>query len=185
MIYIPICEDCFSTNFLIDNNLREFATIFDWIVLSPISVLHLFKNNFKNFFCKKNLIEINYSKKNNNLIPSAKRLIFDKYYKISFPHHINDFKKDYYIVKKKMQTRIERVEEFLKNKIAICFVYKTIKSKKKNVNLDRYKQCIKSYSKDKKLYLGLNHMKKIYPKLVKILINKYNYSENNIKIIYI
>lgn len=55
MYYIPICEDCYSTTYLYKKTLRKFATIFDWVVLSPSTVVKLFENNFKDFLLKENL----------------------------------------------------------------------------------------------------------------------------------
>ena len=54
MIYIPIGEDCNSARWLEKNNLREFSTIFDWIIISPDNILKLYENDFK-YFCEKKI----------------------------------------------------------------------------------------------------------------------------------
>ena len=54
-IKIPIAEDCYSTFYLRDNGFRFESYYFDWLVLSPETVLNLFKTDFNDFFVKENL----------------------------------------------------------------------------------------------------------------------------------
>lgn len=178
MIYIPICEDCFSTIYLINNGLRKFATIFDWIVIPPYDVLKLFENNFEDFFKFENLKQFNHKRDIIGDQPKAEKYVFDKKYHISFPHHVNDLNIDYVNVYEKFRKRIDRLEEYFKKNEEITFVYKTcVGTQEHKLNLHYSIHFSKLYPK-----YGLKYMNEIYPKLINLLCKRYGYTKNKINL---
>lgn len=178
MIYIPLCEDCFSTLYLVNNDLRKFATIFDWIVIPPYDVLKLFENNFEDFFKLENLKQFDHKRDIIADQPKADKYIFDKKYHISFPHHVNDLDKDYNIVYEKFKKRIDRLEKyFLKNE-EITFVYKSCyRTQEQKLNFYYSVRFSKLYPK-----YGVKYMNEIYPKLVLLLCKRYGYTKDKINL---
>ena len=69
-----------------------------------------------------------------------------------------------------MIKRILRFKENLKKKIPITFIY-TQTSQENTIPIV--------------LKFGKNHFDTIYPKIINILCNRYNYNKNDIKIIYL
>lgn len=167
-IYIPIGEDCYSTMHLQKEKLRKFATIFDWIVIRPITILHLFKNDFKNFFLKDNLKIV---KNSTRKFKHVDLEVMDTYYNILIPHHINNLDKDYDNICNKFHERIKRLDQMLFERDTIYFVYKPTKSYE-----------IKYFPPEMHSDFGVTNMKKHEQELKDVIMKKYN---TNIEFIYI
>lgn len=163
-IFIPIGEDCFSTIFLRDHGLRKFSTIFDWVVLSPISILNLFKNDFKDFLLKKNLKVI---KKSDRIFKHAELEVMETKYNIFIPHHFNNLDTNYKEVYDKFIKRIERLNNILLNNKEINFMYKEIN-----------KHELIHFSNDLHSDFGKNNMQLIEKELKELIKNKYNCNVN-------
>jgi len=118
-LYIPIGIDCSVSHYLRYMGLRYEAFPFDWNVTPITSALSLIKNNFEGFMELENL----------QFLPPTKRLLFEENdldvkisndvitpvvccrYGMLFPHDFSgDGKKDYTIVKKKYERRIQRLK---------------------------------------------------------------------------
>lgn len=167
MIYIPIGEDCYSTLYLIEKKLRLFATIFDWIIISPSSILKLFEDNFKDY-CH----NVVFDKISSRTLKHTNIEIYDKTYDILLPHAVNDMDKSLKSYRKDVVRRIKRLEYCFKNKIPLCFVYKSVKYHPEQNLLY-----------NDKLIFGKEEFIKMYPKLVKILKNRYGYRDESIRCI--
>lgn len=164
-IYIPIGEDCYSTIYLIKKNLRLFATIFDWIIISPSSILKLFENNFKDY-CNNVIFHKNSTRK----FKHSDIEIYDKTYDVLLPHAVNDMDKSLDFYREKILIRIQRLENYFKNKNPICFVYKSAKHIPAKL----------SYDSPYLIFGKEEEFIKIYPRLVKILKERYNYKDDSI-----
>lgn len=125
IIPIPIAEDCYSTFYLRDKNLRFESYYFDWIIISPETVLNLFHNDFKNFFNKENLKKVKDG--DGTKFKNAKTYVQDIYHDIIYVHHFNDIENDYYPLKEKFERKINRMNNHFKNNKQIEFYYKPTK----------------------------------------------------------
>ena len=92
-IRIPIAEDCYSTFYLRDEGLRFESYFFDWLVISPETVLDLFKRDFKDFFIKENMKKV--SDGEDLKFKKADIQVQDTTNDIFYLHHFNDIDKDF------------------------------------------------------------------------------------------
>ena len=158
MIYIPIGEDCYSTFYLQKKKLRKFSTIFDWIIISPINIFALFKNDFKDFLLKDNLKVLKKSKKK---FKHADLEIMETKYNLKMPHHFNNIENDYNMIYDKFQKRIKHLNNLLINEKEITFVYKqTIETM--------------DFTEIEKKKFGKENMKKIEGEMKNFFFEKYN-----------
>jgi hypothetical protein len=161
MNYIPIGEDCYSTIYLKSKKLRKFSTIFDWVVISPKSILELFKNNFKDFLLKNNLKVLRQSKRNFKHVALE---IMETKYNVFIPHHFNNIENDYNMIYDKFQKRIKRLNNLFINKKQVTFVFKPTVFKPTNT----------TFTEIEKKYFGKNNMKKLEGEMKKFFLKKYN-----------
>ena len=161
MNYIPIGEDCYSTIYLKTRKLRKFSTIFDWVVISPKSILELFKNNFKDFLLKDNLKVVRESTRN---FKHVNLEIMETKYNVFIPHHFNNIENDYNMIYDKFQKRIKRLNNLFINKKQVTFVFKPTVFKPTNT----------TFTEIEKKYFGKNNMKKLEGEMKKFFLKKYN-----------
>ena len=161
MNYIPIGEDCYSTIYLKSRKLRKFSTIFDWVVISPKSILELFKNNFKNFLLKDNLKIVRKSKRN---FKHVNLEIMETKYNVFIPHHFNNIENDYNMIYNKFQKRIKRLNNLFINEKEVTFVFKPTVIKPTNT----------TFTEIEKKYFGKKNMKKLEGEMKNFFLKKYN-----------
>ena len=159
-IYIPIGEDCFSTIYLRDNNMRHFSTIFDWIVLTPSTILNLFKTDFKDLLLKQNL---RFIKNSTRRFKSAKLEVMDTKHNIFIPHFFNDIDNDYNNIYEKFNKRINRLNNILLENDNVFFVYKPTRESE-----------IISFPTDIHNKFGKNKMLSIEKELKNVIKQKYD-----------
>jgi predicted nucleic acid-binding protein len=163
VINVPIAEDCYSTFFLDNKKLRFESYFFDWLLISPQTVLNLFENNFEDYFVKENLVEI--SKGGWHEFKRAEIYVMDTKNDIYYFHHFNNIDKDFPELKVKFDRKLDRLDKHLKQNKKINFYYKST----------NYERWIK---KSKKLW-GEDIMNDTFPKLKNLILNRYSYSSEN------
>lgn len=167
-IKIPIAEDCYSTFYLRDNGFRFESYYFDWLVLSPETVLNLFKTDFNDFFVKENLRVV--GKGGGMTFKTADIYVQDIKHDIFYLHHFNNIDKDFLDLKEKFERKIDRMNQHFKNNEQIEFYFKQTKY-------------VKWIDKSKTNW-GVDVMNKVYPELKKIILEKYSYqNDTDIKLI--
>ena len=162
MKYIPIGEDCYSTIYLKSKKLRKFSTIFDWVVISPKSILELFKNDFKDFLLKDNLVVLRQSKRH---FKHVELEIMETKYNVFIPHHFNNIDNDYNMIYDKFQKRIQRLNNLLINEKEVTFVFKPTTD-------------FKDFTEIERKYFGKENMKKLESEMKKFFLKKYNIKVN-------
>lgn len=167
-IRIPIAEDCNSTFYLKDNNLRFESYYFDWLVLSPKIACELIKKDFDNFFVKDNLKVIGLSE--DNQFKKAEIYVQDVVNDIFYLHHFNNLELDYEPLKKKFERKIDRMVKHFKDNRSIEFYFKPTK--------------YAHWKKMSKQKWGVSEMESEFLDLKKFLLEKYSYrNESEIKLI--
>lgn len=166
-IRIPIAEDCTSTFYLTERNLRFESYIFDWLIISPQTSCQLIKTDFNNFFKKENLVPVG---KGTTMFKRAGINVHDVFNDIIYIHHFNDIEIDFLPLKDKFERKINRMNAHFKNNRKIEFYYKsTTYQDWKNIT---------------KQVWGVDAMNNEFVDLKKFILEKYSYcDENDIKLI--
>jgi hypothetical protein len=170
-IKIPIAEDCYSTFYLRDNGLRFESYYFDWLVLSPDTVLSLFKTGFSEFFIKENLKVVGkHGDVGDMKFKKAEIYVQDTLNDIFYLHHFNDIDKDFLGLKERFDRKINRMNQHFKDNRVIEFYFKPTK----------YEHWKKLTSKS----WGENEMDRVFPLLRDFIATKYNYkNKDDIKLV--
>ena len=167
-IRIPIAEDCYSTFYLRDEGLRFESYFFDWLVISPETVLDLFKRDFKDFFIKENMKKV--SDGEDLKFKKADIQVQDTTNDIFYLHHFNNIDTDFLPLKEKFERKIERMNKHFISKRVIEFYYKPTKYKHWKVLTNKK--------------WGEDEMDRIFPLLKDFLVKKYDYkNQDDIKLI--
>lgn len=174
-LFLPLCEDCMSTTYCIDNNLRTSSFPLDWIITSPVRALHCLKNNFKDIYRREDVKVVGMNP--NIKLLKSKYSLFNKKYKFLMPHLILDLEVDILKMQEKMQKRAARLINYFKNRIPLEVIYRPLsKINSKSVFFD------KCYTKSEKKEFGLDNMNVVFPKLKDFLVRTYGYNTNNISL---
>ncbi len=177
ILHLPICEDCYSTAYCIQNKLRLNSYSLDWVYVSPVRVYECFENEFFDFFKPTNIEICGINKQR---ILESKYTVFDHKYKLLVPHFIINPKTDIPVIHEKFNDRNYNLLKKLKNKVPINFVYKPLNTFNK-----QRKHFTEYYSTEEQAEFGKHNMKIQFENIKQLLINKYQYNENNITIQYL
>ena len=146
----------------------------DWVYVSPVRVYECFENEFFDFFKPTNIEICGINKQR---ILESKYTVFDHKYKLLVPHFIINPKTDIPVIHEKFNDRNYNLLKKLKNKVPINFVYKPLNTFNK-----QRKHFTEYYSTEEQAEFGKHNMKIQFENIKQLLINKYQYNENNITI---
>jgi hypothetical protein len=174
-IYIPFSDDCHSTLLLQKKRLRKFSTIFDWIIISPKNVYHIFLNDFSDFLLKDNLLFLKHSTKQ---FKHANIEVMETKYFALIPHHFNSIDDDFDSIYSKFNERIHKLKSFFSQKHPLVFVFKSLDSR--NIpDLQHFPPI------EQQEFQSTQKAHHYFSKIKSILIQQYNYSDSQISLQYI
>lgn len=175
ILRIPIAEDCYSTRAL--GNMRFSSTPFDWIVVSPRTVLNLFRSDFDGF-----LHDVVFHRHNTrrhfikNAWDGSETMqgtveFWDKKHKILVPHHMSCMSQ-LPNLRAKMQARIDRMYADMEIADAIEFWYKPTSDKELMALPDRSD-------------FGEKAMRQVEYELVQHICTRFGKRGSDVKVLYV
>jgi hypothetical protein len=177
ILHLPICEDCYSTAYCIQNKLRLNSYSLDWMYVSPYRVYQCIENEFANFFEPDNIEICGINKQR---IIESKYTVFDTKYKLLVPHFIVNPKTDIPDMHNKFKKRNRKLLNQFEDKAPINFVYKSLNAFNK-----QRKHFTEYYSTEEQNEFGKHNMKIQFENIKQLLITKYQYNEADITIQYL
>jgi hypothetical protein len=174
-IFLPLSEDCYSTTYCINNNLRSDSFPLDWVYASPVRAFNCLKSEFKDLYKADDLDVAGTNPQVKGI--ESKYCLFNKNYCLLMPHFIVDLDQDIVNMQSKMQHRANKLINYFKSKTPLEVVYKPLSSINKRNTF--FKRC---YSESQKQEFGLHNMNIVFPEIKDYLVNAYDYNPNDISL---
>jgi Putative papain-like cysteine peptidase (DUF1796) len=165
--HVSLGSWCSPVVYLKQNNLRLHAYPFDWIHLSPVTVLTLLQSEFADFLIKDNLVVI---RDIQEVTGSGHLFVYDKHHKIFFPHDFYSIDQDFTTVYEKYQRRIKRFLDLLKAQKKIKFVWQSYDDDNPLKELELRSD------------LDFHNMDAVYPQIYQHICEVYGYSDVDVLI---
>ena len=150
--YISLGNYCLTSMLLKDNNLKKESHPFDWNVQCIDNIIHILKDNFKEFLNKDNFININNYTKNNFYYDNTSKLFGD--IKLDIQHH-NLFLEEHYSYYERCITRINTLNDRYEELIFIMIQPLYINNLDIELDkiIDLYNILLNKYGKNIKLFI--------------------------------
>jgi hypothetical protein len=172
---IPIAEDCYSTRML--GKMRVSATPFDWIVLSPRTVMELIRSDFHDFLedvvLHKQNTRVHFVKNAWDGTDTVMNTVefWDRRQSILVPHHMTSIS-ELPALRAKMRERINRMYADMKAADEIEFWYKPTSEKELS-------------GLPNKSGFGEDEMRKVEYELVRLVCERFHKRDSDVRVCYL
>ncbi len=133
---ISLGEACFVATTLINLNLRQFSSPFDWVMGSGLKYrLDCLLTDFDNFIEKENLSKLDYNDPDTDFysyLNTKSSIVFNHEFRKN-----EDFNSAYPEVRERYDRRIQRLLDLLSSKQSNLLVYMDLKKPKQEITIDQ------------------------------------------------